>query len=260
MPARLREIADGVHLGALAPAGLLQTVLLEGPDGDVVVDAGFPWSARRLATLLRGRHIVEHAVTHAHGDHVGASAWLCRQTGAPLAMGAADAPRFENGRIDTHSGAAGRLVLGGLARERRPVDRRLVEGDRVAGFEVLAVPGHSPGTLALWRAGDGVLVVGDGPVNVSSDPTSPRWLPLPAACTTTRRSRTPRVAGSPRCAPRSWWPCTGGRWPPPTPGPARSAPDPPGAPHFGRSVGRWPRGRRSSRPTASRWRTSWRRP
>jgi len=38
MAARLREIADGVHLGALAPAGLLQTVLLEGPDGDVVVD------------------------------------------------------------------------------------------------------------------------------------------------------------------------------------------------------------------------------
>ena len=179
MAARLREVADGVHLGALAPAGLLQTVLLEGPDGDVVVDAGFPWSARRLATLLRGRHVVEHAVTHAHGDHVGASAWLCRQTGAPLAMGAADAPRFESGRIDTHSGAAGRLVLGGLARERRPVDRRLVEGDRVAGFEVLAVPGHSPGTLALWRAADGVLVVGDGPVNVSTDPTSPRWLPLP---------------------------------------------------------------------------------
>jgi hydroxyacylglutathione hydrolase len=179
MPPRLREVADGVHLGALAPAGLLHTALLEGPDGDVVVDAGFPWSARRLAALLRGRHVAEHAVTHAHGDHVGASAWLCRQTGAPLAMGAADAPRFEAGRIDTHSGAAGRLVLGSLARERRPVDRRLVEGDRVAGFEVLAVPGHSPGTLALWRADDRVLVVGDGPVNVSSDPTAPRWLPLP---------------------------------------------------------------------------------
>ncbi|WP_165825992.1 MBL fold metallo-hydrolase [Actinomycetospora cinnamomea] len=179
MAPRFREIADGVHLGALLPAGLLHTVLLEGPDGDVVVDAGLPWSGRRLAALLRGRDVAEHAVTHAHGDHVGASAWLCRHTGARLAMGEADASRFEDGRIDTHAGAFGRVVLGSLARERRPVDRRLREGDRVAGFEVLTVPGHSPGTLALWRADDRVLVVGDGPVNVSTDPAAPRWLPLP---------------------------------------------------------------------------------
>lgn len=179
MAALLREIADGVHLGALAPAHLLNTVLVEGPDGDVVVDAGLPWSKRGLASMLAGRHVAEHAVTHAHGDHVGATAWLCRQTGASLAMGAPDADRFEHGRLDTHSGALGRAVLAPLARERRPVDRRLVEGDRVAGFTVLAVPGHSPGTLALWRPEDGVLIVGDGPVNVSTDPRAPRWLPLP---------------------------------------------------------------------------------
>ncbi|MHC1559652.1 MBL fold metallo-hydrolase [Actinomycetospora sp. C-140] len=175
----LRTVADGVRLGALVPGELLNTVVLTGPDGDVVVDAGLPWSGRRLAALLRGRDVVEHAVTHAHGDHVGASAWLCRQTGAPLAMGTADADLFEGGRLDTHAGALGRAVLAPLARERRRVDRRLVEGDRVAGFEVLAVPGHSPGTLALWRDEDRVLVVGDGPVNVSSDPAAPRWLPLP---------------------------------------------------------------------------------
>ncbi|GAA4779459.1 MBL fold metallo-hydrolase [Actinomycetospora chlora] len=180
MPARLRTVADGVHLGALVPGELLNTVVIDGPAGDVAVDAGLPWSGRRLAALLRGREIAEHAVTHAHGDHVGASAWLCRHTGAPLAMGAADAELFEGGsRLDTHAGALGRLVLAPLARERRAVERRLAEGDRVGGFAVLAVPGHSPGTLALWREDDGVLIVGDGPVNVSADPRAPRWLPLP---------------------------------------------------------------------------------
>jgi hydroxyacylglutathione hydrolase len=178
--AALRTVADGVHLGALVPGELLGTVVVDGPGGTVVVDAGLPWSGRRLAALLRGRDVAEHAVTHAHGDHVGASAWLCRHTGAPLAMGAADAERFASGaRLDTHAGALGRLALAPLARERRPVDRRLAEGDRVAGFTVLAVPGHSPGTLALWREEDRVLIVGDGPVNVSADPRSPRWLPLP---------------------------------------------------------------------------------
>jgi glyoxylase-like metal-dependent hydrolase (beta-lactamase superfamily II) len=231
---RFRRIADGVHLGALAPAGLLHTVLLEGPDGDVVVDAGFAWSARRLAGLLRGRHVAEHAVTHAHGDHVGASAWLCRQTGAPLAMGDADAQRFEDGRIDTHAGAVERLVLGSLARERRPVDRRLREGDRVAGFEVLSVPGHSPGTLALWRPDDGVLVVGDGPVNVSTDPSAPRWLRLPrglhhdppGAAASRRRLAGLRPAlvvamhGFPVAAPGWWASAVGARTDPPGPDPA----------------------------------------
>jgi hydroxyacylglutathione hydrolase len=41
------------------------------------------------------------------------------------------------------------------------VDRGLVEGDEVAGFEVLDVPGHSPGHIALWRESDRVLVCGD---------------------------------------------------------------------------------------------------
>lgn len=39
-----------------------------------------------------------------------------------------------------------------------PVGRRLREGDEVAGFTVLDVPGHSPGYIALWRESDGVLL------------------------------------------------------------------------------------------------------
>ena len=43
----------------------------------------------------------------------------------------------------------------------RNVDRVLHEGDEVAGFTVLEVPGHSPGHIAFWRERDGVLIVGD---------------------------------------------------------------------------------------------------
>ena len=41
------------------------------------------------------------------------------------------------------------------------VDRALNEGDEVAGFQVLHVPGHSAGHLAFWRESDRVLVAGD---------------------------------------------------------------------------------------------------
>jgi glyoxylase-like metal-dependent hydrolase (beta-lactamase superfamily II) len=41
------------------------------------------------------------------------------------------------------------------------VDRRLREGDEVAGFKVLDTPGHSLGHVAFWRESDRVLVLGD---------------------------------------------------------------------------------------------------
>lgn len=63
--------------------------------------------------------------------------------------------------------------------ERAAVDRPLVDGDAVGTFVVLHVPGHSPGTIALWREADRVLVVGHNPVNLSADPKAPRWLHLP---------------------------------------------------------------------------------
>jgi hydroxyacylglutathione hydrolase len=41
------------------------------------------------------------------------------------------------------------------------VDRALREGDEVAGFQVLDVPGHSAGHVAFWRESDRVLILGD---------------------------------------------------------------------------------------------------
>jgi glyoxylase-like metal-dependent hydrolase (beta-lactamase superfamily II) len=180
MAPTLLKVADGVHVGALFPRNIFNTVVLEGPDGDVVVDAGLPWSRKRLSHFIRGRDITEHVVTHAHGDHVGSSAWLCAHTGAPLAMSDIEADDFEHGDIAWHAGAGGRYWIAPLGHTRRPVDRRLKEGDSVAGFTVIAQPGHSPGLLAFWRQADRTLIVGDGPINLSADPTHPRWLHLPA--------------------------------------------------------------------------------
>lgn len=179
MSTTLQTVADGVHLGPLAPLSMFNSVVLDGPDGAIVIDSGPAWSGKRLATLLRGKDVSRHVVTHAHGDHVGSSAWLCSHTGAPLAMSAIEADDFERGSIAYHAGLSGRLIVPRMTRQRRHVDQRLTEGDDVAGFTVLHQPGHSPGLLAFWRAADRVLIVGDGPMNISTDPTSPRWMRLP---------------------------------------------------------------------------------
>jgi glyoxylase-like metal-dependent hydrolase (beta-lactamase superfamily II) len=41
------------------------------------------------------------------------------------------------------------------------VDRGPKEGDEVAGFRVVEVPGHSPRHIAFWREADGLLIAGD---------------------------------------------------------------------------------------------------
>ena len=41
------------------------------------------------------------------------------------------------------------------------VDSTFDEGDQVAGFEVLFVPGHSAGHVAFWRESDKTLILGD---------------------------------------------------------------------------------------------------
>lgn len=181
MGTQLQTVADGVHLGPLAPLSMFNSVVLDGADGDVVIDSGPAWSGKRLARLLRGRDVSRHVVTHAHGDHVGSTAWLCTHTGAPLAMSEIKADDFERGSVAYHAGLSGRLIVPRMVRQRRRVDQRLTEGDEVAGFIVLRQPGHSPGLLAFWREVDRVLIVGDGPMNISADPTSPRWMRLPTS-------------------------------------------------------------------------------
>jgi glyoxylase-like metal-dependent hydrolase (beta-lactamase superfamily II) len=44
---------------------------------------------------------------------------------------------------------------------RGPVGRRLKEGDRVAGFTVYHLPGHTRGHIGLLRESDRVMIAGD---------------------------------------------------------------------------------------------------
>jgi glyoxylase-like metal-dependent hydrolase (beta-lactamase superfamily II) len=80
-----------------------------------------------------------------------------------LWCGDAEADAVEDGRIRERMPAhpinslIGRVFPG----PAHPVARRLHEGDRVAGFEVLEVPGHSAGHVAFWREQDRTLICGD---------------------------------------------------------------------------------------------------
>jgi hydroxyacylglutathione hydrolase len=177
-PLPLHELARGLALAHGGPGRTLNVYLL----GDVIVDSGVRWSRRRLARQLAGRRVAAHALSHAHFDHAGCSAWLCHTFDLPLWCGAGDAAAVSSGRVDSHgSPLVNRLQRTLAPVAAHPVTRALAEGDLVGGFEVLEVPGHSPGALAFWRARDRVLVCGDVVANVGLHPARPRLVLAPAA-------------------------------------------------------------------------------
>ena len=111
-----------------------------------------------------------HALTHAHPDHQGSSHAVCSELAIPLWCGARDADVAESGQVmAAQPGHPVNTVIGWtFPGPGHPVARRLAEGDVVAGFRVLEVPGHSAGHVAFWRESDRVLVCGDVFTNIDT--------------------------------------------------------------------------------------------
>jgi hydroxyacylglutathione hydrolase len=156
----VKELAPGLwQLRGFPPQGINVYLM-----GDVLVDAATRRAGRRILGQLKGRQVTAHALTHAHPDHQGASHEVCTQLGIPFWVGERDADAAEDPRLIKERQPHTRLnnVIGRFwTGPGHPVDRRLREGDTVAGFTVLDVPGHSAGHVAYWRESDRVLVLGD---------------------------------------------------------------------------------------------------
>jgi hydroxyacylglutathione hydrolase len=156
----VKQLADDVYLLRGFPPNAINVYLV----GDVLIDAATRQAGRRIMRQIRGRPVNAHALTHAHPDHQGASHEICELLHIPLWCGHADVHAMETPGAIKNSQAPGWL---NRFQERfwtgppHPVARPLREGDEVAGFTVLEVPGHSIGHVAYWRETDRVLILGD---------------------------------------------------------------------------------------------------
>ncbi len=156
----MKELAPGLwQLRGFPPNGINVYLM-----GDVLVDAASRHAGRRILRQLEGRGVKAHALTHAHPDHQGASDEVCTKLGLPFWVGETDADAAENPKLIGERQPdhwLNRLIEKRWTGPGHPVDRRLREGDVVAGFKVIDVPGHSRGHVAFWRESDCALVLGD---------------------------------------------------------------------------------------------------
>ncbi len=132
------------------------TYVVVGPSGRnaMVVDPGIESEPVLDALRSRGLTCAMIANTHGHLDHVACNAFFKRETGAPLAIHAADLPFLRN--------VSAQASLYGLDAENSPdPDLLLVEGVPLTfdgiSFDVIHTPGHTPGGVCL-RRGDQMLV------------------------------------------------------------------------------------------------------
>jgi glyoxylase-like metal-dependent hydrolase (beta-lactamase superfamily II) len=148
-------------------------------DGDSVtlIDTGAPASSVEILSAVPG--VDRIVVTHGHVDHVGSAAELHRTTGAPVLAGAGDAaairagsalppPVFEDWEVPIHQ-----RVSVGLPQEAEPVpvEQELRDGDVLkfgGGAQILSVPGHTEGSIAVYMPRHNVLFTGDTIANVGT--------------------------------------------------------------------------------------------
>jgi glyoxylase-like metal-dependent hydrolase (beta-lactamase superfamily II) len=172
------KVAEGIH--RVEGVRVSNVYVVESGDGLMVVDTGIPGNAKHILrcveSLGRSSDDVRLIVlTHWHVDHVGSAAELKRLTGARVAIHELDAPILAGGQLPSKGRRAMRLIIR-LFRVR-PItpDLRLAEGDEVGGFRVIHVPGHTAGSIALYRDGvtfSGDALLGDGQGGIK--PPDPR--------------------------------------------------------------------------------------
>jgi glyoxylase-like metal-dependent hydrolase (beta-lactamase superfamily II) len=149
-------------------------VLIED-DRVVLIDAAMPGRSRAVWDHVESLGFPPDAVdeiwiTHGDIDHMGSVAALKAASGARVVSHRADAPLIDgqSARELGHLRFAGAyqrafdwFVTRALGYEPASVDQEVDDGDHLGGWQVVHVPGHTPGSVCYHHSERGIAIVGD---------------------------------------------------------------------------------------------------
>jgi glyoxylase-like metal-dependent hydrolase (beta-lactamase superfamily II) len=152
-----------------------QAYLWEDGDSRTLIDTGAPGSRAEIAAIVPGLDRI--VLTHCHTDHCGSAAELREWSGAAVAAGAGDAaiirgqatgpsPVLEDWEFPILARVSAGLPTVAPA---VPVDEELHSGEVLpfgGGAEILAVPGHTRGSIVVYLPRHRLLFTGDIVANV----------------------------------------------------------------------------------------------
>jgi glyoxylase-like metal-dependent hydrolase (beta-lactamase superfamily II) len=163
------HVADGVwRIAGGAPVRFINAYLIEGEDGVTVFDAGTKQMGPAISLAAAALGPISRVVVgNAHADHRGGAAALhlpvlCHERDRPDVEGDGGTHYFDYAKLGFPP--ARFLVPRIMATwDCGPLEvaGTLAEGEEVAGFRVVELPGHAPGLIGLFRAADGLALVSD---------------------------------------------------------------------------------------------------
>jgi steroid delta-isomerase-like uncharacterized protein len=163
-----RQIADGVWLvqGGF-PQKVMNVYLIEDEGQVTAFDAGIKAMTNGIASAAAGLGGIRRVVLgHGHPDHRGAAPGLgapvyCHPDEVEETQGDGGEHYFDFSKLDWYARAAMPRFLRSWDGGPVQVEGTVSEGDDVAGFRVVAFPGHAPGMIGLWRESDRLALVSD---------------------------------------------------------------------------------------------------
>jgi len=197
------EIHPGIHR---VPGLRWSNAYLLVEEGELtLIDAGWPGDHRRILCYIRsiGRDPLELArvvLTHSHPDHTGTLKDLFRCTGATIAVHRADTRGgAKAGDFRLHYPAQPPTFGSELPFLRQIPAHQILEDGQVlpvlGGLQVLHTPGHTPGSICLYLADQGVLFTGD--TLLTDDQWFRRPVPFPGTNFQQYRASVERLAQVP---------------------------------------------------------------
>lgn len=162
-------IADGVWVVRGGITRAMNAFLIEGPDGTVVFDTGEQGMASAILAAARPLGGIDRVVLgHGDTDHRGAAPALsavapvlCHPDAVVHAEGSGGRdywrPELLPPAVRRFHALMHHVWDGGPV----AISETVEDGDEIAGFRVVALPGHAPGLIALWRERDRLALCSD---------------------------------------------------------------------------------------------------